>query len=250
MRQLFLLHGFAGGSWSYDGVLRTLSRTYDVHRPTLSYHDTGENDVRPNVDFQQEVARLADEIARVARGPVDLVGYSMGGRLALGICVARRDLIRRLMLVSSRRGLDSSEEREKRRAADESWACLAEHVGTEAFLERWWAQPLFRSLSKLPASTLQTELGHRLRHHSAGLAAALRQLSLSQQPSYSSEVRTLDLPIVVLAGALDQKFVALGKHLAAELPQGRCVVVEDAGHHLLLEAPIRVAQLIDEVDEI
>jgi 2-succinyl-6-hydroxy-2,4-cyclohexadiene-1-carboxylate synthase len=124
-----------------------------------------------------------------------------------------------------------------------------ERIGTEAFLERWWAQPLFHPLAKLPASILKTELDQRGRHRPAGLAAALRELSLGQQPSYANEVRALELPVTVIAGALDPKFVALGTRLAAALPQGRCLVVEDAGHHLLLEAPAKVAQVIDEVDQ-
>jgi 2-succinyl-6-hydroxy-2,4-cyclohexadiene-1-carboxylate synthase len=248
-RTLVLLHGMFGGPWSYDGVLGALAQPRNLLVPTLSYHGATRGAPLPDVDYLEEVERLAGQIAETCSAPVDLVGYSLGGRLALGLSVAHPQLVRRLLLVSSRRGLESQLERDERQRADEHWARLLESEGLDAFFERWWTQPLFASLSRLPKETLHEELVRRKSHDPSGLAAALRRLGLGKQPSYLSEARNLRLPVTLLAGALDEKYLALSAQLASELPLGRCVVVEQAGHHLLLEAPCRVAQIIDEETE-
>jgi 2-succinyl-6-hydroxy-2,4-cyclohexadiene-1-carboxylate synthase len=241
-----LLHGLFGGAWSYDPVLAAITQPHNLFIPTLSYHGALGAGPVPSLDFRAEIERLAAAIATTCSAPVDLVGYSLGGRLALGLAIAQPSLVRRLLLISSRRGLDSQRERDERQRADEVWAKLLETEGPEAFFERWWTQPLFASLSRLPTEILQQELMHRKRHDPVGLSAALRRFGLGRQPSYSSETRRLEVPVTLLAGAFDEKYVALSGQLAAQLPLGRCVVVEQAGHHLLLEAPCRVAQIIDE----
>jgi pimeloyl-ACP methyl ester carboxylesterase len=53
------------------------------------------------------------------------------------------------------------------------------------------------------------------------------------------------MPVTVLAGQRDSKFLVLGRRLADELPAGRLEVVAGAGHGLLLEAPDVVARAID-----
>jgi 2-succinyl-6-hydroxy-2,4-cyclohexadiene-1-carboxylate synthase len=247
--RLVLLHGFAGGSWSYGEVVSALGRRREVLAPTLTYHEPAGGETLPEVDFAGEVERLVCEIKGTGANPVDLVGYSMGGRLALGLALAHPELVETLVLLSARRGLDCPAERERRRQADANWAERLEREGLEVFLEHWWAQPIFRSLAQLTSDRLESELAQRRTHHPARLAAALRCWGLGCQPGYASEVRRLQVPVVLLAGGLDEKFVSLSRQLAAELPKGRCLVVEGAGHHLLLEAPARVARIILEETE-
>jgi 2-succinyl-6-hydroxy-2,4-cyclohexadiene-1-carboxylate synthase len=244
--RLVLLHGFVGGSWSYHDVIASLGSSRELLIPTLTYHEAGSGGLLPNRDFADEIERLARYVAKTGSEPIELVGYSMGGRLALGLAIAHPELVRGLVLLSSRRGLDCPLSRERRRQADEVWADMLEREGLDAFLDRWWTQPIFRTLSRLPAERLRMELEQRRTHRPVGLAAALRHFGLGSQPSYASEVRGLELPVTLVAGELDEKFVSLTRQLATELPQGRCIVVEGAGHHLLLEAPTRVARIIDE----
>ncbi len=247
--RLVLLHGFVGGSWSYHDVIALLGHSRDLIVPTLTYHEADSSVPLLNQDFAGEVERLACDIAEAGAERIDLVGYSMGGRLALGLAIAHPELVRKLVLLSSRRGLDCPLERERRRQADDVWADLLERDGLDAFLDRWWSQPIFRTLSTPPSERLKAEVQQRRKHRHFGLAAALRRFGLGNQPSYASEVRGLALPVTLVAGELDEKFVSLSRQLATELPQSRCLVVEGAGHHLLLEAPARVARIIDEETE-
>lgn len=244
---LLLLHGFAGGTWSWEQVTAALTpRKSALLVPTLTYHESSDGELLPEVDFAGEVERLANLVVHSGAKPIDLVGYSMGGRLALGLAIAHPELVRSLVLVSARRGLDCAMEQACRRQVDANWAELLEREGLDAFLDRWWTQPIFRSLSQLAPERLAPELAHRRSHRAAQLAAALRKWGLGCQPAYSAEVRRLRTPVILVAGKLDEKFVGLSLDLAAELPRGRCIMVEGAGHQLLLEAPGELARIIDE----
>jgi 2-succinyl-6-hydroxy-2,4-cyclohexadiene-1-carboxylate synthase len=170
----------------------------------------------------------------------------MGGRLALGIAVAYPELVRSLILVSARRGLDSEREREDRRNNDERWARLLETRGLPEFLRQWDEQPLFASKLRLPSDLLRRDHERRLALDPLGLAWSLRHLGLGCQPSYEHEVEALRIPVTLITGGLDGKFRDLSDALAAKLPNARRVVVEGQGHALLLEAPTAIGQAIIE----
>jgi 2-succinyl-6-hydroxy-2,4-cyclohexadiene-1-carboxylate synthase len=54
----------------------------------------------------------------------------------------------------------------------------------------------------------------------------------------------LPMPVTVVAGERDGKFVALGERFAAALPNAELVVVPLAGHGLPREAPEVLAEAI------
>src|SRR5690606_23536537 len=104
-----------------------------------------------------------------AAGPATYVGYSMGGRLALHLALARPDLVRRLVLIGATGGIDDEDDRAARRAADERLAAHLEQVGVATFVDEWLAQPLFAGLS--PTAAARDE---RLANTAEGLASSLR----------------------------------------------------------------------------
>lgn len=178
------------------------------------------------------------EIDALSRGePVDLVGYSMGGRFALAYAVRNPERVRRLVLESSSPGLETQEERAERRAADEALARFIEKEGIEAFVERWEAMELFESQGALPADARATHRARRLLNHPRSLAAALRGLGTGTLPSYWGSLPGLRVPVLVLVGALDLKFPAIGARMVELLPDARLVRIAGAGHAIHLERP-------------
>lgn len=259
--KVVLLHGFLGGSWSYEGVLAACRRSHDVFVPTLSFHAPRVVETSPGslalagpdsqsgkaMRFSDEIRRLAAEIQRFAAGSrVMLVGYSMGGRLALGVSIHCPHSIAQLVLVSSRRGLDCREERSARISSDERWAQILEQEGLVRFLDQWAAQPLFHRMKQVTAEIWEREYQRRLTHDPQALACALRRLGLGRQPSFARQVRHLQMPVTILAGEHDLKFLELSERLRAELPRAQRIVVEGASHQVLLEAPGWVSRIIDE----
>lgn len=178
------------------------------------------------------------EIGALAGGePVDLVGYSMGGRFALAYAARNPERVRRLVLESASPGLVTEEERSERRTLDEALARFLETEGIEAFVQRWEAQELFDSQRALPAETREAHRARRLLNNPRSLAASLRGLGTGALPSYWESLPGLRVPVLVLVGALDRKFAAIGARMVELLPDARLVSVAGAGHAVHLERP-------------
>jgi 2-succinyl-6-hydroxy-2,4-cyclohexadiene-1-carboxylate synthase len=240
------LHGFLGDAETFTDVCTALPASA-IHLPLTLYGHAGAEESQELESFEQEVDRLACLIRRHFQAqPAHLVGYSLGGRLALGLLVRAPALFRSATLVSTRRGLDSVQERQERLQSDMKWAGLLRRHGLEAFLDTWDKQPLFASLRMLPSDRIAALRERRLRHSAEGLAQALAGLSLGRMPSYAREIEGIEVPVTLVAGALDPKFCDLASDLARLFHRGLLVVVKDAGHNLVIERPEDVAQAITE----
>ena len=231
-----LLHGFTQTGRSWERVQRATS--LDVLAPDLRGHGAS-GALRP-VDFPTVVA----DVAALTHEGV-LCGYSMGGRIALHAALAHPERVRRLVLVSTTAGIEGPGERAERRAADEALAAEIEHDGIEAFAARWGAQPLF---ADLPPDAAAAAHADRLRNDAAGLAAALRGLGTGVMEPVWHRLGELHMPVAVLAGERDAKFLALARRLAGAVPEATFTVVLGAGHALHLEAPEAVAAALEPVD--
>ena len=224
--RLILLHGFTATGRSWDPVRRLLDRE--------RYPDVLAPDLRAD-DLPTQVERLRQD------APYVLAGYSMGGRIALHLALAQPSLVQRLVLVSTTAGIEDDDERAARAIADDALALEIEQDGVEAFAERWAAGPLFAGQPPAVAAAARAD---RLRHSAPELAATLRSLSTGRMPPVWHRLGDLTMPATVIVGECDAKFRALGERLAAALPQGELVVVEDAGHAVHLEAPEAVAEAL------
>jgi 2-succinyl-6-hydroxy-2,4-cyclohexadiene-1-carboxylate synthase len=237
---LLLLHGFMQTGRGWDEVVRHLAgERYRPLAPDIRGH--GAAAARRPID----VASCVDDALRLAGPRFALAGYSQGGRLALHVALAQPERVSRLVLVSATAGIEDDAERARRRAADEQLAGWMEAGGrlmTEV-ADRWGAQPLFASQSPEAAAAARAD---RLSNEPVHVAAALRGIGTGATAPLWERLGELgELPVTVLAGELDAKYVALGERLARLLPNGTLTVVAGAGHALPLEAPAAVAAAID-----
>jgi 2-succinyl-6-hydroxy-2,4-cyclohexadiene-1-carboxylate synthase len=232
-----LLHGFAGTRRAWDPVLERLDRErYTALAPDLRGHGDA-RDARP-VSF---AACVADVLA-AAPARFVLCGYSMGGRIAQHVALAAPERVERLVLVATTAGIEDEAARAARRADDERLAAFAQGASIEAFADRWAAQPLFAGTPPEAARIWREDI---LRNDAGALAAVLRGIGTGAMEPLWERLRTLAVPATVLAGAEDPKFVALGRRLAATLPDAELVVVPGAGHGLPREAPQAVVAALD-----
>ncbi len=233
------LHGFTGRPGHWRGVLD------GALEPALAGH-APDRPVPAGWTFDDEVARIAAEIAALG-APVHLLGYSMGGRIALA--VAARIPLARLTLVGAHPGLDDEAARAERRARDQVWCALLEERGIEAFARAWEDQPMWRSQAALPAALRGRQRAERMAHDPLALSAALRALGLGAMPPQWSALDSIRTPALLVAGALDSTYADLARRTAARMPRGRVAIIDGAGHNVLLERPDALRSVLTDRSE-
>ncbi|RYZ07968.1 MAG: alpha/beta fold hydrolase [Myxococcales bacterium] len=228
------LHGFTGSPESFAGC----DPPSGSLRPVLGGHRHTE--VRG--DFDDEVERLA---ALGAEAQCEgLFGYSLGGRLALGILARYPERFRHALVVSAQAGLVSEAERLARIDGDSRWVALLRERGLTAFVDAWQALPLWATQGDLSEDVKQAQREQRLGHSAEGLAHSLTQHGLGKMPDLRPRLAEVRTPVDFLVGERDSKFVTLAQELARLLPQARLSIATGAGHNLLLERPALCASLL------
>ncbi|HET9061278.1 MAG TPA: alpha/beta fold hydrolase [Acidimicrobiales bacterium] len=236
--RVVLLHGFTQTGASWSSIVPHL-RDFAVSTPDLPGHGRASA-------VRADLWESAEELARAEARPSCWVGYSLGGRTALHVALAHPEQVSGLVLISATAGLVPEEERTARVASDEALASRIEAGGTEGlpgFLAEWLSQPLFATLAPDKAG-----LAERRSNTPSGLASSLRLCGTGrQQPLWArlAELRQRQLPVLVITGALDQRYCDLGDRLAQGIgTSAERVNVPDAGHACHLEQPGLVGRAI------
>jgi len=190
--------------------------------------------------LEDEADALADALGALPR-PRVLLGYSLGGRIALTLAVRHPAALDALVTVGASAGLAQASARDERAHADAQLAAQLEQRGTAAFLRAWNAGPLFDGQRGVPPAVRRRVNAHRRAAPAAGLAAALRALGTGQMTPLHAQLDRLTMPALFLAGERDTKFVAAAAELAARAPQARAQAVPGALHAVHLERPDQVA---------
>lgn len=242
---LLLLHGFTGRGSSWASHLPALGRSHRTIVVDLLGH--GRSDA-PADPARYAIERQADDLAALARAleaqKADVLGYSMGARIALRLALDHPAAVRRLVLESPSAGIADPVERDRRRAADEALAGTIERDGVAAFVDRWEGQPIFASHAALPAAARERLRRQRLGHTPGGLANALRGAGQGAMTQLHGRLGKVRAPTLVVVGSLDP----VGRERAAVVAGGirgaRLEVVEGAGHNPHLERPAVFRRLV------
>jgi len=152
-----------------------------------------------------------------------LIGYSMGGRVALRMLETQR--FEKAVIISA--GLNAPDE--ARRARDEEWARRFESDQWSSLMRDWNAQPVFG--------------GHHVERREedfdrAELARALREHSPAVMPP--PQLERIETPILWVAGERDAKYVEIGRRAVARLRHAELWICPDAGHRVPWEQPERL----------
>jgi 2-succinyl-6-hydroxy-2,4-cyclohexadiene-1-carboxylate synthase len=189
--------------------------------------------------FEGRLAEIADA---AGEGSV-LVGYSLGGRLALRAVLRDPGRYAGLVTVGATAGIDDPALRSSRAEADDRLAAWMEAAPIEDVVSIWERQPLFADQSEV---LIEEQRPGRMSHDPGELAMLLRTAGQGVLEPVWHELLTLDLPVLAIAGARDEGYVAAARRIADVAPRGRAAIVEDAGHAAHLQRPHRVAELIEE----
>jgi len=231
---LCFVHGFMGSSADWRPIIGGMDEQAFCLSVDLPGH--GNSLDCPSYVYSMEGATqaLADVLDAAGIHRCTLVGYSMGGRVALYFALFHPERVRRLVLESASPGLPTEAERAERRVLDDQRAQrIEEDLG--AFLDDWYRQPLFASLAR--HDLVEEMVRTRRANDPSGLAQALRGLSPGAQPSLWNRLPDLTVPTLVLTGAHDDKYRAITERTAESIPEARRAVVPGAGHNVHAERP-------------
>lgn len=233
---LVFLHGFSGDSREWLPVGESLE---DYPRLYLNLPGHGASADISVAGFDAMNALLTRTLISYNILKYWLVGYSLGGRIAMFHACQQPKGLSGIVVEGGHPGLRDADAREARLASDRRWGARFRAGPLDNVFTDWYQQPVFASLSDAQRRGLITL---RSQNNGAGLAAMLEATSLAVQPDLRAALHALSVPFHYLYGERDEKFAAI----AAELNATRHVIPH-AGHNAHRENPGAVASSLVQI---
>ncbi|WP_419536792.1 2-succinyl-6-hydroxy-2,4-cyclohexadiene-1-carboxylate synthase [Endozoicomonas sp.] len=250
---LVLLHGFLGSAGDWQPLLALLKDDYHLIAVDLPGHGSSqwvEEDAQGADYFchrLEQTIQTIEQIEGISLKPFNLLGYSLGGRLAMAYTIAYPERVEKLLLEGAHPGLVSEQERSERYQSDLQWARRFREEPVAEVLWDWYKQPVF---SDLDDSQIRSLIHERSKGSGLLLADALVSFSLSKQPNYRQALcqfragSALSPCVHYFYGENDHKFGQLGQHLLAEHVIHSVHPVAGCGHNVHREQPEAMARLL------
>jgi 2-succinyl-6-hydroxy-2,4-cyclohexadiene-1-carboxylate synthase len=235
---IWCLHGFLGGPTDWRPFA---SRWSEAARSPVRALDLFDKPLPPETPAQW-AAKFVRAVKKIDDAPI-LVGYSLGGRLALHALIAEPDAFRGAVIVSAGLGVEGEEARQERRVRDDWWAARFESEPWDVVVGAWNRQPIFAGSPEPDRDEMEYDRD--------ALATALRWWSPAVQKPLAPLLPGVSAPVLCVAGERDARYVEEAHRAAAVLPNCRLWVAPGAGHRVPWEVPDafgeRVAEFLFEV---
>ncbi|WP_242540988.1 2-succinyl-6-hydroxy-2,4-cyclohexadiene-1-carboxylate synthase [Phormidium pseudopriestleyi] len=233
---ILFLHGFMGRGENFSEVIEKLSDKFCCVTVDLPGHGKtqilGGDECYQMSNTAQALIELLDEL-RISQ--CYLLGYSMGGRLALYLTMHFPERFEKVILESASPGLLSAEGRSQRRHRDAILAQQLETGNFYSFLSQWYQQPLFDSVRHHP--NFDRLFQNRLQNQPKPLAISLRQMGSGSQPSLWELLPSHPVPLLLLGGEWDNKFQEINHKITQVCPVAQLEIIPDSGHTIHWENP-------------
>jgi len=246
---LVLLHGFLGSGHDFDGVVSELQQRFHILLVDLPGHgESALTDFPSNDAFAHIHQLLLTTLCQQRISEYHLLGYSLGGRIALYHASQNPAGLLSLTLEACHPGLVDDAEKAERIVADQRWAARFARQQLHEVLEDWYRQPVFASLDDSMREAMIIK--RCASNQGTALAHVLDGISLARQPNLWPYLNRPNVPTCYFAPGRDAKFQALGERIARECPQVNVKTFDDAGHNIHWEAPLQWSrQLIKSIQE-
>lgn len=232
---LLLLHGFTGSKGTWEFLMPMLAGCRLVAPDLIGHGQTDSPESPARYSMEQAARDIKAIIDRLGLDSVHILGYSMGGRLALSFASHYPQYVKSLILESSSPGLKTEAERKSRRDRDELLAARIEAEGIERFVDEWEQIPLFASQQRLSAGIKRRIREERLGQTAKGLANSLRGMGTGAQPSWWGRLNSFRFPVLLITGSEDQKFCRIASEMEKQLKNSRWETVPETGHAIHVE---------------
>ncbi len=241
---LLALHGFTGSTAAWDLHAPALAERHRLLLVDLPGHGRTHLPDPDLATVERSAADLAELLLDLAAAPADVLGYSLGARIALRLAIDHPEVVARLVLESPSAGIANPDDRAARRAADAALADRIVQGGITAFVDEWEQNAVFASHAALPPERVRRIRAMRLANDPAGLAASLRAAGQGAMVPLHDRLADVAAPTLVIAGALDTVSRPRAEQVAAGITGARLEIIEDAGHTPHDEQPEAFARLV------
>lgn len=218
-------------------IVQYLQENYFCIMPDLPGH--GENlsiPIEQALSYPSLATGLLTLMEKIGLQRVSLIGYSMGGRIALYFAIHYAEKVQRLVLESAHPGLIDEQARNQRTQIDEQRANQILLHGIETFVDSWYQMDFFRSMHQQPDAFAVMKMA-RKKNSPQWMAKVIRELSPGVQPALWNHLTDFAIKTLLIAGAGDTKYVHTLRKASEMIPHASLKIIPDAGHNTHFEAP-------------
>jgi len=243
---VLIIHGFTGCASAMTPLTELLHGRRII--PDLVGHGRSESPASLSPYLIESMSsQLSSLLGQLDASPASIVGYSMGGRIALTFALSHPEMVKSLALIGTSPGISSQTDRALRLKHDYELGASISQRGIGDFVNTWVAQPMWDSLRQsLTSKQWQDSISQRISNHPLGLANSLRASGTGAMRPLHDVLKHLRPPTLLLVGEKDHKFLAIAEQFVSRIPDASIRVIKNSGHAAHLEQPNSTAEAIME----
>ncbi|MGP7819695.1 2-succinyl-6-hydroxy-2,4-cyclohexadiene-1-carboxylate synthase [Niallia sp. 01092] len=243
---LLLLHGFTGDSRTWHPFIPMWEKNFQLIMIDIIGHGKTDAPLEESKYDILTAAKHLHEILQVLQiNNISLLGYSMGGRLALTFVLTYPNFVKKLILESASPGLKTEEQRRERRIQDNKLGKYILEAGMERFVGKWENIPLFSSQKNLNKEQHDKIRQQRLQNNALGLNLSLIGMGTGSQPSWWDHLQEIKSETLLLTGEYDKKFCLIAEEMATRNNKINWKMIKEAGHAIHVEKPKIFGTIVD-----
>ena len=236
---ILMLHGLFGDNTDWDFLIDFLKNNFYIIAVDLPGH--GSSSIQTHTTFKEAIDNLHQEL-NLSKHQPSIIGYSMGGRIAMGLKCQYPGSYHHLIIESAHFGLVS--EQEKLNRLENDLKLLNNYTELNTFFKYWYGQKIFGELSK--HQKYPQVLIKRLNNNIENLKIAINNFSLGKQNFFAEQLNMFNQDICYIVGGNDQKYAAYGNGLANKFNHLQLKIISDASHMAHFEGPSIFAEIVNQ----
>ena len=250
---IVLVHGFMQTGATWESVAPRLAQDHCLYAIDLVGHGKSSIPADPatyTIPAQSDaIAALIEQVVlpqaaegaqaagRIPSKRAHVLGYSMGGRIAIDVVLRHGELVYTLILESAGLGPADETQRAEYAARAEDWAWRLREESMEDFVNYWEELPLFATQQRLPEETQAAIRAERMANDTEAMALSVENAGQHTMPLADETMDALGLcwaPVFYIAGTRDEKYLEIAERFVKEGLDAKAVM---GGHDLHLEVP-------------
>lgn len=233
---LFLLHGFTGSLEDWHSFEKFFPVNINIIGLDLIGHGSSDSPTQLKYYSAESIIRQIKKVKEEVTGKkIFLLGYSMGGRAALNYALNFPYDLEGLVLESATYGISNSAIRFERERTDRNLAEFILSNPIQNFVDDWMNKEIFQTQKVLSESLLNELRKRKLNCNRTGLANSLLGFGTGIMEPVFDKLSEIKIPVQLICGELDNKFVDINRHMHKFLPHSKLSVVKNSGHNIHLE---------------